>query len=63
VNGDSKSWKVTGKRRQHFNEKELVDLTLAVIAINGRKRLAIPFRAPVGDYQPRTPRQRDKAAS
>jgi hypothetical protein len=39
VNGDSKSWKVTGKRRQHFNEKELVDLTLAVIAINGRKQL------------------------
>lgn len=38
--------------RRQFSEKELVDLTLAVIAINGWNRLAIPFRAPVGDYQP-----------
>lgn len=35
-----------------FSEKELVDLTLAVIAINGWNRLAIPFRAPAaGSYQ------------
>jgi hypothetical protein len=27
-----------------------VDLTLAVIAINGWNRLAIPFRAPAGSY-------------
>ena len=40
------------RARRHFSEKELVDLTLAVIAINGWNRLAIPFRAPVGDYQP-----------
>ena len=38
--------------RQHFAEKELVDLTLAVIAINGWNRLAISFRAAVGTYQP-----------
>lgn len=38
--------------RRQFSEKELVDLTLAVIVINGWNRLAIPFRAPVGDYQP-----------
>ncbi|MDA8109904.1 MAG: carboxymuconolactone decarboxylase family protein [Betaproteobacteria bacterium] len=38
--------------RRHFSEKELVDLTLALIAINGWNRLAVPFRAPVGDYQP-----------
>ncbi len=38
--------------RRQFSEKELVDLTLAVIAINGWNRLAIPFRAPVGGYQP-----------
>ncbi len=38
--------------RQHFSEKELVDLTLAVIAINGWNRLAISFRAPAGHYQP-----------
>jgi alkylhydroperoxidase family enzyme len=40
------------RARQQFSEKELVDLTLAVIAINGWNRLAIPFRAPVGSYQP-----------
>jgi AhpD family alkylhydroperoxidase len=38
--------------RQHFDEAELVDLTMAVIAINGWNRLAITFRAPVGSYQP-----------
>jgi alkylhydroperoxidase family enzyme len=39
--------------RRHFDEKELVDLTLAVIAINGWNQLAIPFRAMAGGYQPR----------
>ena len=38
--------------RRHFDEKALIDLTLAIIAINGWNRLAIPFRAPVGTYQP-----------
>jgi AhpD family alkylhydroperoxidase len=38
--------------RRHFNEKELVDLTLAVVAINGWNRLAISFRAEPGTYQP-----------
>lgn len=38
--------------RRHFGEKEIVDLTLAVIAINGWNRLAIPFRTPAGHYQP-----------
>ena len=38
--------------RQQFNEKELADLTLAVIAINGWNRLAIPFRTVPGTYQP-----------
>ncbi len=36
----------------HFNEKEIVDLTLAIVAINGWNRLAIPFRTPPGSYQP-----------
>lgn len=40
--------------RQHFNEKELVDLTLAIIAINGWNRLAIAFRPEVGTYKPGT---------
>lgn len=38
--------------REHFSEKELVDLTLAVVAINGWNRLAVPFRTPAGSYQP-----------
>ena len=32
--------------RQEFGEKELVDLTYAVVAINGWNRLAIAFRKP-----------------
>ncbi|MEO8123414.1 MAG: carboxymuconolactone decarboxylase family protein [Burkholderiales bacterium] len=39
---------------KQFSDKELVDLTLAIIAINGWNRLAIPFRTPPGSYQPRT---------
>jgi len=39
---------------EHFKEGELVGLTLAVIAINGWNRVAIPFRAEVGSYQPGT---------
>jgi AhpD family alkylhydroperoxidase len=38
--------------RQHFTEEELVNLTLAVVAINGWNRLAISFRAAAGTYQP-----------
>ena len=38
--------------RRHFSERELVDLTLAVVTINGWNRLAIPFRSEVGGYQP-----------
>jgi alkylhydroperoxidase family enzyme len=36
--------------RSQFGEKELVDLTLAVIAINSWNRLAISFRAVPGSY-------------
>jgi AhpD family alkylhydroperoxidase len=39
--------------RQHFSEKELADLTLAIVAINGWNRLNIAFRTPPGNYQPR----------
>ena len=38
--------------RQHFDEKELVALTMAIIAINGWNRLAISFRTVPGTYQP-----------
>jgi AhpD family alkylhydroperoxidase len=37
--------------RQHFSEAELVNLTLAVVTINGWNRLAISFRAVPGSYQ------------
>lgn len=36
--------------RAQFSEKELVDLTLAIIAINGWNRLNVAFRSTVGDY-------------
>jgi AhpD family alkylhydroperoxidase len=39
--------------RAHFTEAEVVNLTMAIIAINGWNRLAIAFRKPVGSYQPR----------
>jgi AhpD family alkylhydroperoxidase len=39
--------------RSHFSERELVDLTMAVIAINSWNRLAVTFRSEVGSYQPR----------
>lgn len=38
--------------RSQFSEKELVDLTMAIIAINGWNRLAVSFRALAGTYQP-----------
>lgn len=38
--------------RKHFGEKELVDLTFAIVAINGWNRLAISFRTVPGTYQP-----------
>lgn len=43
---------VYDEARAQFDEKALVDLTLAVVAINGWNRLAIPFRSEAGSYQP-----------
>jgi AhpD family alkylhydroperoxidase len=43
---------VYAEARRHFGEKELVDLTLAIVAINGWNRLAVAFRTPAGTYQP-----------
>ncbi len=39
--------------KKQFSEKELVDLTLAILSINGWNRLAISFRTEVGTYQPK----------
>ncbi len=38
--------------REQFSEEELVNLTLAVVAINGWNRLNIAFRTVPGSYQP-----------
>jgi alkylhydroperoxidase family enzyme len=35
-----------------FTEKELADLTLAIITINGWNRLNIAARTPAGSHQP-----------
>jgi AhpD family alkylhydroperoxidase len=40
--------------RKQFNEKELVDLTFVVGAINMWNRLAVSFRAVPGRYKPAT---------
>jgi AhpD family alkylhydroperoxidase len=38
--------------REQFSEEEIVYLTLAVVAINGWNRIAIPLGAVPGSYQP-----------
>lgn len=38
--------------RQRFTEEELVNLTLAIVTINGWNRLNIAFRKVPGSYQP-----------
>jgi len=38
--------------RRHFSEPEMVNLTAAVVAINGWNRFAISFRSVPGSYQP-----------
>ena len=48
--------------RPYFSDKELSDLTLAVVAINGWNRLNISARIVPGDYQPARPRQVEKLA-
>ncbi len=37
--------------REHFSEKELVDLTLAAVTINAWNRIAIAFRSVPGSYK------------
>lgn len=38
--------------REQFDEQELVNLTLAIVTINGWNRFAISFRTEVGNYEP-----------
>jgi AhpD family alkylhydroperoxidase len=43
---------VFAEAQRHFSEKDLADLTLAVVAINGWNRLNIAYRTTPGSYQP-----------
>src|ERR1035437_6533395 len=38
--------------RQHLDEKEIVNITTAIVAINGWNRFAVSFRSVPGAYQP-----------
>jgi AhpD family alkylhydroperoxidase len=38
--------------RRHFTEEELVNLTWAIVVINGWNRVAIAFRTQAGAYEP-----------
>ena len=40
-----------------FSEREIVDLTLAIVAINGWNRLSVGLRTVPGTYQPRPRRE------
>ncbi len=41
--------------RAHFDDKELVDLTMSIIAINGFNWLAVSFNTPPGSYRRDSP--------
>jgi AhpD family alkylhydroperoxidase len=48
---------------QHFSDKQLVDLTMAIIAINGWNRLSVAFRTVPGTYQLAWHREQATAAT
>jgi AhpD family alkylhydroperoxidase len=48
--------------RKHFNEKELADLSVAIVTINAWNRLAISARSVPGLYQPARGREVNKSA-
>jgi AhpD family alkylhydroperoxidase len=52
--GDGVSDTLYDEARSQFTDKELVDLTVAVIAINAWNRLGVTFRPAVGGYKPKT---------
>lgn len=51
------------KVRRQFSPRELVDLTLGVVAINGWNRLAIGFRTPPEDPPPRRKERTHRAGA
>lgn len=53
VNETSVPDEVYEEARRFFNEAELVNLTWAIVAINGWNRIAISFRSQPGHHKPR----------
>ena len=51
LNGGEISDEIYSQVSHHFSETEMVDLTMAVIAINSYNRINIAFGAHVGAYQ------------
>lgn len=51
LNGKEISNEIYSEISQHFSETEMVDLTMAIIAINSYNRVNIAFGAEVGTYQ------------
>jgi AhpD family alkylhydroperoxidase len=51
IRNSSVSEEIFAEARIHFSETELVDLTMAIVAINGYNRINIAFGANVGSYQ------------
>ena len=49
--------------RSEFSESDLVDLSLAVVAINGWNRLCVGFRAQAGNYRPASTARMSAAAA
>ena len=52
---DAVSDALYAKARELFEEEELVDLTLLVVALNGWNRINVAARAIGGNYKPRAP--------
>jgi AhpD family alkylhydroperoxidase len=42
---------IYNQAREEFSEKELAQLTLSIVAINGWNRLNVAFRTPAGNYK------------
>lgn len=55
ISGHQVSDELYTEMRRHFTEKQLVDLTWAVVAINGWNRMAIAFHKEAGTYLPDSP--------
>jgi AhpD family alkylhydroperoxidase len=53
---------VYDEARKEFNERELSDLTLAIVAINGWNRLSIATRKEPGGYEPAKVHEQKRAS-